>query len=93
MSIGNLVSDLLIRKVNQSKAWFPIDLCFQLTYASNGLAHSPALTPRLTRMTGPEKKIVLGEIARFEDFGRDKNRARERNLYISYLYFLGRITS
>ena len=28
--------------VNQSEAWFPIDLCFQNTYASKTLAHDQA---------------------------------------------------
>ena len=28
--------------VNQSEAWFPIDLCFQNTYSSKSLAHDPA---------------------------------------------------
>ena len=31
-------------KYNQSDAWFPIDLCFQNTYASITLAHDPALS-------------------------------------------------
>ena len=30
-------------QVNQSEAWFPIDLFFQNTYASKTLAHDPAL--------------------------------------------------
>ena len=29
-------------KIDISEAWFPIDLCFQLTYASKTLAHDPA---------------------------------------------------
>ena len=33
----------MTRYVNQSEAWFPIDLCFQNTYASTTLAHDPAL--------------------------------------------------
>ena len=33
-SIGNQASDWLTRYVNQSEAWFQIDLCFQNTYAS-----------------------------------------------------------
>ena len=32
-----------LETVNQSEAWFPIDLCFQNTYASKTLAHDPAL--------------------------------------------------
>ena len=43
-SIENQASDWLTRYVNQSEAWFPIDLCFQNTYASKKLAHDPALS-------------------------------------------------
>ena len=39
-SIGNWFT-------RQSEAWFPIDLCFQNTYASKTLAHDPALVSSL----------------------------------------------
>ena len=53
-SIGN-ISQLKTRPLigwsSNSEAWFPINLCFQLTYASNWLAHDPDLTIKVTMVT------------------------------------------
>ena len=48
-------------RVTQSKAWFPIDLCFQNTYASKTLAHDPALTLLLEWVKNAIQNISLGK--------------------------------
>ena len=87
-SIGNQAYDWLTQRVNQSEAWFPIDLCFQNNHASKTLAHDPApIVPKarlvqdeffFSSLSIQEKKFYLPKCLR-------KVRALIVFPYISYI--------